>query len=279
MESADGHLKLVVQMRSRRGGCISLKPFVAMLGQVLERNMRGTADTKIFISKETVEYVFLEDTRYRSVQGIARQKKDGAYISGDNFSILQMENGNFMLGLSDGMGSGSTACKESELVLDLVERFMEAGFSVETAIRMMNSAMVLKGEEDLFSTVDLCNIDLYSGKASFFKIGAAASFIKRGNEVSCFSSHSLPVGVGNNPEIERQEMMLQNGDFVVMVTDGVLEYLHVPKPEETLKEMIESIDSRHPGILVKKIMERVLLFTGGRVQDDMTILAACIWEK
>ena len=74
-------------------------------------------------------------------------------------------------------------------------------------------------------------------------------------------------------------MMLQNGDFVVMVTDGVLEYLHVPKPEETLKEMIESIDSRHPGILVKKIMERVLLFTGGRVQDDMTILAACIWEK
>ena len=159
LESADGHLKLVVQMRSRRGGCISLKPFVAMLGQVLERNMRGTADTKIFISKETVEYVFLEDTRYRSVQGIARQKKDGAYISGDNFSILQMENGNFMLGLSDGMGSGSTACKESELVLDLVERFMEAGFSVETAIRMMNSAMVLKGEEDLFSTVDLCNID------------------------------------------------------------------------------------------------------------------------
>ena len=33
-----------------------------------------------------------------------------------------------MLGLSDGMGSGSAACKESEMVLDLVERFLEAGF-------------------------------------------------------------------------------------------------------------------------------------------------------
>lgn len=278
-ESVDGHLKLTVKMKSRRGGCISLKPFVAMLGQVLERKMRGITDTKTFISKEAAEYTFLEDTRYRSVQGIARQKKDGAYISGDNFSVLQLENGNFVLGLSDGMGSGSAACKESELVLDLVERFMEAGFSVETAIRMMNSAMVLKGEEDLFSTVDLCNINLYNGNASFFKIGAAASFIKRGNEVSCFSSHSLPVGVGNNPEIERQEMELKNGDFVVMVTDGVLEYLHVPKPEETLREIIESIDSRHPGILVKKMMERVMLFTGGRIQDDMTILATCIWEK
>jgi len=32
-------------------------------------------------------------------------------------------------------------------------------------------------------------------------------------------------------------------------------------------------------VLVKKIMERVLLFTGGKVQDDMTILATCVWEK
>ena len=150
---------------------------------------------------------------------------------------------------------------------------------METAIRMMNSAMVLKGEEDLYSTVDLCEVNLYNGQASLYKIGAAASFLKRGDEVRCFMAHSLPVGVGTNPEIEKEEIELQNGDFVVMVTDGVLEYLHVPKPEETMKEFIQSIDTNHPGILVKKIMERVMLFTGGKVQDDMTILATCIWEK
>ena len=74
-------------------------------------------------------------------------------------------------------------------------------------------------------------------------------------------------------------MNLKNGDFVVMVTDGVLEYLHVPNPEETMQEIIESINTNHPGILAKKILERVLLFTGGKVSDDMTILATCIWEK
>lgn len=277
-ESIDGHYKVIVRMRSK-SGCISIKTFVMLLGHVLGRHMRGLGEAKTFISKETVEFTFLEDTKFRSVQGIERRKKDGAYVSGDNFSILELESGNFLMGLSDGMGSGSTACKESELVLDLVERFLEAGFSIETAIRMMNSAMVLKGEAELFSTVDLCSIDLYSGKASFFKIGAAASFLKRDGEVSSFSSHTLPVGVGNNPEIDREELELKNGDFLVMVTDGVLEYLHVPKPEETMREIIESIDCRHPGVLVKKIMERVLLFTGGKVQDDMTILATCVWEK
>ena len=278
-QMADGHYKLWMRMRSRRGGCISVKSFLAMTGQVFKRRFRSVSEVKNFVTKETAEFTFLEDTRFRSVQGIVREKKDGAYVSGDNFSILEMENGKLLMGLSDGMGSGSTASKESELVLDLVERFLEAGFSMETAIRMMNSAMVLKGEEDLYSTVDLCELNLYNGAASFYKIGAAASFLKRGNEVRCFMADTLPVGAGTNPEIEKEEIELQNGDFVVMVTDGVLEYLRVPKPEETMQEIIESIECRHPGVLVKKIMERVMLFTGGKVSDDMTILATCIWEK
>ena len=63
------------------------------------------------------------------MQGIARLKKDGAQISGDNFSFLELERGDLLLGLSDGMGSGSAACKESEMVLDLVERFWKPVFS------------------------------------------------------------------------------------------------------------------------------------------------------
>lgn len=33
---------------------------------------------------------------------------------------------------------------QSELVLDLLEQFLEAGFSKETAIRMINSSLVLQ---------------------------------------------------------------------------------------------------------------------------------------
>lgn len=245
----------------------------------MNRKLRTAADARTFISKEAESFVFYEDTVYRNVQGIARVKKDGAAISGDNFSFLELERGELLLGLSDGMGSGSMACKESEMVLDLMERFVEAGFTVETAIRMMNSAMVMKGEEDLYSTMDLCRINLYTGAASFYKIGAAATFLKQGETTDCIRSESLPVGVEMQMEIEKQERTLKNGDFVVMVTDGVLEYLHVPNPEETMQEIIESIQTNNPGILAKRIMERVMLFTGGKAPDDMTVLASCIWEK
>ena len=278
-KTIEGRKKLTVTLKSRLGGCIAIKTFLAASGHVLGCRMRVTADAKTFISKEPVAFTLYEDTHFRSVQGIARLKKDDAKISGDNFSFLELERGEMVLGLSDGMGSGSTACKESEMVLDLVERFLEAGFSAETAIRMMNSAMVMKGESDLYSTVDLCKINLYTGSTSFYKIGAAATFIKHGESVKCISSANLPVGAGTQIEIEMSEMTLENGDFVVMMTDGVLEYLHVPKPEETMQEIIESIQTNNPGILAKRIVERVMLFTGGRAADDMTVLAACVWDK
>ena len=125
----------------------------------------------------------------------------------------------------------------------------------------------------------MCIRDRYTGMAKLYKIGAAATFIKRGAEVECITSQSLPVGAQVQMDISVQETKLTGGDFVVMVTDGVLEYLHVKKPEDTMQEIIESIQTNNPGILAKKIMERVMLFTGGKAKDDMTVLAACIWEK
>ena len=110
----------------------------------------------------------------------SRESKGQGKNIGDNFSFLELERGEFLLGLSDGMGSGSMACKESEMVLDLVERFLEAGFSVETAIRMMNSAMVMKGADDLYSTVDLCKINLYTGMAKLYKIRRLIPLLRGG---------------------------------------------------------------------------------------------------
>lgn len=279
VEMVDGHVMLTATLRSKMGGCISVKTFLNEAGHAMQKRFRAPSDARSFISKDATPFVFYEDTVFRSVQGISRVKKDGAKISGDNFSFMELDRGELLLGLSDGMGSGSTACKESEMVLDLVERFMEAGFSVETAIRMMNSAMVMKGENDLYSTVDLCQVNLYSGAAQLYKIGAAATFIKRADEVECITSRNLPVGAETQIEIETTDFTLESGDFVVMVTDGVLEYLHVSKPEETMQEVIGSIRTNNPGILAKRIMERVMLFTGGHARDDMTVLAACIWEK
>lgn len=96
--------------------------------------------------------------------------------------------------VSDGMGSGKQAQAESTLVVDLLEKLLEAGFSRESALKLMNSAMVISAGEESYSTVDFATIDMYTGELELTKTGAAPSFIKSGKQVSVIENESLPAG-------------------------------------------------------------------------------------
>lgn len=276
----DSHIQAVLQARSKWGNCVSIKELNKVVTDSLDLHMKPHKDTRTFIGKDAVEIIYEEEPGFHAVHGMARLIKDGAAVSGDSFSFLEKEDGELVLSLSDGMGSGERACKESEMVVDLLERFVEAGFTKETAIKMLNSAMVIHGEDDQYSTVDISSIDLYTGETSFFKIGASATFIRHKNgSVECLLSTSLPVGVRFEIEIEQAQKQLADGDFLVMITDGVLEYLHTERPEETLEEIISGIKTNHPGLMARKILDQVMVYTDGEVRDDMTVLAAAIWEN
>ncbi len=277
---SDGHVQAVLKVHTRWGNSVAMKDLTKVVALVLDLPMKPHKDTKSFVGKELIEIIFEEEPAFYAVHGVARLTKDGAPVSGDNFSFLEKEDGELVLSLSDGMGFGTRACKESELVVDLLERFIEAGVTKDTAIRMLNSAMVIHGEDDNYSTVDISSVNLYTGETSFYKIGASATFIRhKDGNVECLLSTSLPVGVRFEVEIEQATKQLFDGDFLVMVTDGVLEYLCTEKPEETLEGIISEIKTNHPALLAKKILDKVMEFTGGEVRDDMTVLAAAVWEN
>ncbi len=92
---------------------------------------------------------------FYALSGVASEKEEGSSVSGDNFSLFSMENGHYHVCVSDGMGSGNRLHSgKSDMVVELMQKFMEAGFPQETAIRMMNSAMVLQGDRESYSTLD-----------------------------------------------------------------------------------------------------------------------------
>lgn len=224
-ENKNKRWQLTCDAYAKNGSCISMKELTRAVSIGLERAMRPHRDERAMVSPQGSSVLFEEDTRFHETHAVARMVKDGGRVSGDNYSFLELDNGQMAMMLSDGMGSGSNACKESELVLELLEKFLEAGFSEETALKMMNSAMVIRGEDDLYSTVDICSLDLYTGCCELYKIGAAATFIKHGDFVERVESSSLPVGVTHRMELAATKKQLSDGDFLVMMSDGVLEYL------------------------------------------------------
>ena len=259
-------------MNTRRRKCVAVKDIAAALTRLMKKAMMPARDSRAFVGSEKVTVLFVERTNFQVLYGVEKAVKGKERISGDNFSLRCCREGQFIGALSDGMGSGITAYRESELVIDLLEQFLEAGFSKETAVRMINSALIVRSDAQVFSTIDIASLDLYTGVCEFLKVGASTTFIRRDNWVETISSTSLPAGVFHKLEPDCASKKLYAGDMVIMVTDGVLDALPAAHQESMMKDIIMEHDTGNPSELAAYILGRVRQYREKEPSDDMTVL-------
>ena len=279
MDKAQGRRQIFLTMRARSGQCVSVTEVAQVLSEICESPMAAVSGSRCIVNGEYHTVHFTEDVSYQVLYGVARLTREAEKVSGDNYVCKQEEAGKFIMCLSDGMGSGMEACRESEIVVELLEQFMESGFSQETAARMVNSALVLKGQEGMFSTVDICAVDLYTGICNFLKAGAASTFIKRDHWVEAITSESLAAGLVQQIDFETASRKLYHGDYLIMMTDGVLDALPAEHEEETMKEILMDVHEESPKDFSRGILERVLGYSDYHARDDMTVLVAGVWKK
>jgi len=209
--------------------------------------------------------------------GVAAAAKEGCETSGDGFAFSELNDGKFMLALSDGMGVGEKAAAQSEKTLDLLERFLNMGFEDKTVLNIVNSYLVLQAKEESFSTIDLALVDTHSGRTRFLKAGSAPGFIKRGRKVEIIKGGSLPVGIMDSVSPTVIDKDLKAGDIVILVTDGVIDGFTGRKSgEEALSEFIASLKTSNPQEIADEILKKA---RENSARDDMTVMAARIWEK
>ncbi len=268
--------EVYLTVNTRRRRCVAVKEVAAALSGLMKKSMMPARDSRAFVGSERMTVQFVERTNFQVLYGIERAVKGEERISGDNFSLYQCREGQFIAVLSDGMGSGMEAYKESELVVDLLEQFLEAGFTKETAVRMINSALIVRSDEQAFSTIDISSLDLYTGVCEFLKVGASTTFIRRENWVETITSTSLPAGVFHKLDPDAVSRKLYDGDMLIMVTDGVMDALPAAHQEAVMKDIIMEHDTGNPGELAAYILGRVRQYQEREPADDMTVLAVSL---
>lgn len=273
-----GRYEIHVTAKTEKGVCVTTKMLARILSFCTNRKMCPAQDERPVLGQEYSTVVCVEGPCYYTLQGIARIGKGCEKISGDSFSMTPLPGGQEAAILSDGMGSGEQAFRESAMVVEMLEELLKAGFPVDTALSMMNTALVMGREEVFFSTVDLSIFDLYTGTGEFVKAGASTTFIRTGNQVEHIYSDSLPLGVVQNQEIGRTSRKLESGDMIVMVTDGVLDALPAGEQEHLLDLIIGGTTLENPKELAHYILEKVLELGDEEPADDMTVLVAGIWQ-
>ena len=275
----EGKYEIHVTARTLAGQTIPVKEVVKTVTETTGRRFVLPGGSTGTVGPEYVTVVCREGTAFYTMQGMAKIGKGCSRISGDNFALLDLQGGRQAAILSDGMGAGEDACRESTMVIELLEELLGAGFPEKAAIRMLNAALVMGREEIHYSTVDMTIFDLYTGTCEIVKAGASSTFIKKSGQVEHLSSSSLPIGVVNRIEIDAATRQLDDGDFVIMVTDGVLDALPVGEQDILLETIIQGTDMCNPKELAHHVLEQVLAWTGKEPMDDMTVLAARIWRE
>lgn len=227
----------------------------------------------------------VEEEKYSITSGIASVPKyDEMYgntVSGDNYAFINSSDGKYVLALSDGMGSGEKASMQSRATINLIEQFIESGFDKGSTVKLINSILALKSNEDYFSTIDLCLIDLNGGEIEFIKIGAAPTIIKRKDRADIIKTVSLPAGILSNMEIELISRQLDDGDMVIMLSDGVIDAFISEKEEKekVLQKFIGEIKSINPQAVADIILDEAYKNSEGKPADDMTVIVAKFWKK
>lgn len=222
----------------------------------------------------------VEEETFRVTTGVAKLGKYEGSVSGDNYTFMNTGDGKYVVALSDGMGSGQKAECQSRATISLLEQFMETGFDKDTAVKLINSILVLKSDDDSFATIDMSAIDLYDGKVEFVKIGAVSTYIKRPQRVETVKSVSLPAGILSDIETEMISKTVNNGDFIIMVTDGVIDsFKEEEGGESALVKYIEEIGNLNPQGVADAILNKAYSSCGNKAIDDMTVLVAKVWKR
>lgn len=250
----------------------------AMVGRLLDKEYT-IWEKNCFLTEDTCAYCLIPTCNFEVRTTICKLSKDGNPLSGDSQSMHQLKDGHFVAILSDGMGHGSKANAESRTTVEILEKLLESGIGSDFAVKIVNSVLLLRSPEESFATVDLAIVDLYTAQAEFIKIGAAATYVKRGREVWSIQSTSLPAGILASIDLERTSVQLQPDDLVVMVTDGIADSKpNQPDKEDWMIRALRQVEVASPEALGEYLLNLSKINQGGIPMDDMTVIVLQVMD-
>lgn len=219
--------------------------------------------------------IYISKDRFSIQIGIAHDKKKDSPVSGDYCAETKLDDGKYLIALSDGMGSGAEARKSSQIAVKMLTRMLSSGFDRDTSLELINSSMYINSEEDSYATLDVAILDLYSGNMEFMKNGACPTFIKNKGIVNVVKSISLPAGILDKIDLVVYDKDLADGDIIVMCTDGILESnAEYENKEIWIKNLLEQIETDNVQKIANIILKESIDNYFGMPKDDMTVIVA-----
>ena len=221
--------------------------------------------------------------KYKLKPAIASAAKYNQIVCGDNTAVTKLNDNRVSILISDGMGSGDTAARESKMTVDCLGKLLQAGFSIDVSVKTVNSLLALRSAGENFATVDMAIIDQYDGEVEFLKISAAVSYMKRVREIIPIRAAALPIGILNHIEIVPTQAKMTANDFLIMVSDGIDDIKDLKQRYDDkdgwLINFLRRASYDDPQEFANEILNEAMRLSDGKAKDDMMVIVAKLIEK
>ncbi len=256
------------QMPTRKLARISLSSFASELSELTER----VFDLPQTSTEDDVTTLTLwERAAFRVAFGGHQICNGHNSLCGDSYRQFITQGSRAHLVLSDGMGSGGSAAVDSAMASTLIARLAQAELDYDSALKLVNSALLVKSGEESLATVDVATIDLYTGRADFYKAGAAPTVVRKAGRAGSMESTSIPAGILKGVSFEHSGITLREGDIVLLLSDGAS-----AAGVEWIGSELESYKGNDPNELCRKLANAARLRRIDGREDDITVICAMI---
>lgn len=212
-----------------------------------------------------------ERAAFTTETGVCQLACSPSGISGDAYSFFADGRGRAYMVLSDGMGSGGRAAVDGAMASGLMTRLLKAGFGYESALSILNSAMLFKSTDESLATVDVACIDLLSGRTELLKAGAAPTVMLRGGKCGVARSNSLPAGILREIGFDRAAVKLRAGDILVMMSDGA-----TSEGTDWICAELEKAEDMRAETLARHLAHCAQRRVSGGRPDDITVMVSIV---
>ncbi len=224
-----------------------------------------------FVLEDGKSAFVLESLPCYTVEAVMKQvPKKGESVCGDSIATAVSKDDYFYCFLCDGMGSGEEASLTAKLCRVFLEKMLVCGNRKSTTLAMLNHLLCSRNTE-CFATVDICEIDLMRGEASFLKSGAVPSFVMRDGHLYKISSGTFPIGILPQVSAENTDFELCVGDVIVLCSDGILSEADMSDGEESARFL--DMITREWTEDLESMADKILMYSSDFSvrTDDMTI--------
>ena len=182
-ENRNGYTEIGMTVRAQDKTYFDVVDIAQLVSEMTRLSMLPAPDGHLYVRDEWTFLCFQEETKYRTYGGFAKVTKEGEEISGDNYLMREFGEGTYIAAIADGMGSGNEACRDSENLLTLIEKHIESGLSVRSCIHVCDKLLYVQYGGERSVSLDLLELNQYTGECCFYKNGSAASFLIRGGKL------------------------------------------------------------------------------------------------